>query len=56
MARASYQKIDNIRLGTKPVNVKLHKKNNKSVTVCLAPPNFHNTPKREGRPVLHLKY
>ena len=61
MARASYQKIDNIRIGgNKPVSVKLVKKNNKSVTVCL--PSLDTPPLRvvkssgDGhRPILRLK-
>lgn len=57
MARASYQRIDNIRIGTKPVNVKLVKKSHKSVTVCptpsvIQPPSHKNGP---YRPMLHLK-
>lgn len=63
MARASYQKIDNIRIGgNKLVSVKLVKKNHKPVTVCLPP---LDTPplrvvddkrkERPYRPMLHLK-
>lgn len=62
MARASYQKIDNIRIGKKPVSVKLVKKNHKPVTVCLPPLDTpplrvvdERPQARPYRPVLHLK-
>lgn len=62
MARASYQRIDNIRIGKKPATVTLVKSNHKSVTVCPTPstaPELRVV--REGeirrpyRPMLHLK-
>lgn len=57
MARASYQRIDNIRIGKKPATVKLVKANHKSVTVCptpsvIQPPSHKNGP---YKPILHLK-
>lgn len=62
MARASYQRIDNIRIGKKPVSVKLVKKNHKTVTVCPMPsldtPPLRvvdERPHRPYRPMLHLK-
>lgn len=57
MARASYQKIDNIRIGTKPVSVKLVKKNHKTVTVCPKPSHVQQPSLKTGpyKPILHLK-
>jgi hypothetical protein len=64
MARASYQRIDNIRIGNKPVRVKLVKKNHKTVTVCPTPSQLdtpplrvvrEDTPERPYRPMLRLK-
>lgn len=58
MARASYQRIDNIRIGKKPATVELVKANHKPVTVCPTPSlrvvrdtDIH----RPYRPMLHLK-
>lgn len=64
MARASYQRIDSIRIGKKPVSVKLVKSNHKTVTVCPTPSQLDtpplravdsDEPRRPYRPMLHLK-
>lgn len=61
MARASYQRIDHIRLGKKPATVELVKANHKPVTVCPTPsigvlrPVREDEPRRPYRPMLRLK-
>lgn len=62
MARASYQRIDNIRIGTKPVTVKLVKANHTSIEVCPTPsqaPSLRvvreDDRPRPYRPMLRLK-
>lgn len=63
MARASYQRVDNIRIGKKPVSVKLIKSNHKTATVCPTPSQLDtpplrvvdDRPTRPYRPMLHLK-
>lgn len=61
MTRASYQRIDNIRIGKKPATVALVKANHTTVTVCPTPsigvlrPVREDGVRRPYRPMLHLK-
>lgn len=60
MARASYQHIDNIRIGKGPVSISLVKKNHKKIKVCLKGADFPSGPTSYSilkpiRPKLKLK-
>jgi hypothetical protein len=60
MARASYQSVDNIRIGNKPTSLRLIRTNSKSVMVCPSDLSLkrtlHSVPARERKPLLSLHY